>query len=370
MTRNFFKRFAICLLFLVVVPAVTFAVPNGKTATKFVIKRGTNISHWLSQSEVRGEKRRNYFTEKDVKYLAGLGFDHIRIPVDEMQLWLENGRQDQEAFSLLKQALNWCKLHNLKAVVDLHILRSHHFNEKEKPLWTQPAAQERFFQCWRDLSQELKQYPTGDVAYELMNEPVADDPEDWNKLVGGALAIIRKTEPERVIVIGSNKWQSPDTFDRLRVPENDKNILLSFHMYEPFLLTHHQASWTGIKDYKGPVTYPGVIVKDEDIKGLPDSLQSQVKKNKNYYTIETIREHFKKPIAVAKKYNLPLYCGEWGCLTTVPDAARFQWFRDVKTVLEENGISWATWDYKGSFGIINKNGQEEKDLIGILLGKG
>jgi endoglucanase len=53
-----------------------------------------------------------------------------------MQLWLENGQQDQEGFSLLQQALNWCKKYNLKAVVDLHILRSHHFNEKEKPLWT------------------------------------------------------------------------------------------------------------------------------------------------------------------------------------------------------------------------------------------
>jgi endoglucanase len=286
-----------------------------------------------------------------------------------MQLWQENGQPDQEGFALLQQALNWCKKYNLRAVVDLHILRSHHFNEKEKPLWTQPAAQERFFQCWRDLSKALIKYPKEDIAYELMNEPVADDPEDWNKLVEKAVAIIRKAEPNRKIIIGSNRWQSPDTFDKLRIPENDKNIILSFHMYEPFLLTHHTASWTGIKDYKGPVNYPGVIVKEDDIKDLPDTLRNTVLKNKNYYTIETVREHFRKPIAVAKKYNLPLYCGEWGCLSTVPDSARFQWFKDVKSVLEENGIGWATWDYKGSFGIINKNGQEEKELIQILVGK-
>ena len=129
-----------------------------------------------------------------------------------------------------------------------------------------PEAQERFFQCWRDLSNALIKYPVEDVAYELMNEPVADDPEDWNKLVEKATTIIRKKEPARKIVIGSNRWQSPDTFDKLRIPANDKNIILSFHMYEPFLLTHHEASWTRIKDYKGPVNYPGVIVKDEDIK--------------------------------------------------------------------------------------------------------
>ena len=332
-------------------------------------KRGTNISHWLSQSSVRGSQRQNYFTEKDVQYLAGLGFDHLRIPVDEEQLWKEDGQKDTESFALLKNALGWCHRYKLDAIVDLHILRSHHFNEKVKRLWTDPAAQERFAQCWRDLSGELKNYAVGDVAYELMNEPVADDPGDWNRLVKKLMIVIRQLEPERVIVIGSNRWQSATTFDQLQVPDNDKNIILSFHMYEPFLLTHHTASWTGIKDYKGPVNYPGVIVKEEDIKGLPDSLKNQVTGNKLRYDIDSIRNHFKKPIAIAKKYELPLYCGEWGCLNTVPEAARLQWYADMKTVLEENKIGWATWDYKGGFGIITRNNQEEKGIIKILTGK-
>ncbi len=58
-----------------------------------------------------------------------------------------------------------------------------------------------------------------------------------------------------------------------------------------------------------------------------------------------------------------------GLSRTVPDAARLQWYRDVKSVLEENNIGWATWDYKGGFGIINKENKEEKDLIQILVGK-
>src|SRR6476620_1730413 len=358
-------------LFLVL-PVLVFQLQNSfsqNNSGDFVIKRGTNISHWLSQSDARGEERKNYFTEKDVKYLAGLGFDHLRIPIDEMQLWHENGEKDEEAFSLLQNALDWCAKYKLKAVVDLHILRSHYFNAKVKPLWTQPAAQERFFQCWRDLSGALKKYPVENVAYELMNEPVADDPEDWNKLVEKVVAVIRAAEPTRKIVIGSNRWQSADTFDKLRIPANDKNIILSFHMYEPFLLTHHEASWTNIKDYKGPVNYPGVIVKDEDIKNLPDTLRNEILRNKNYYTKETIHEHFAKPIAIAKKYDLPLYCGEWGCLSTVPAEARWQWYRDVKSVLEENNIAWATWDYKGGFGIINDENKEEKELIQILVGK-
>ena len=35
----------------------------------FDIHRGTNVSHWLSQSEARGEKRRRFFTRGDAQLL-------------------------------------------------------------------------------------------------------------------------------------------------------------------------------------------------------------------------------------------------------------------------------------------------------------
>ncbi|MHC4206535.1 MAG: glycoside hydrolase family 5 protein, partial [Planctomycetota bacterium] len=158
----------------------------------FHISRGVNISHWLSQSQRRGQQRLAYFTEKDVAYIAGLGYDHIRLPIDEEQMWDENGNKEDEAFELLHNAIKWSESRHLKVVVDLHILRSHHFNAEDKPLWTDPKAQEKFLLLWEDLSSELKQYPVGLVAYELMNEPVADDPEDWNKLVEKGIKEIRK----------------------------------------------------------------------------------------------------------------------------------------------------------------------------------
>jgi endoglucanase len=47
----------------------------------FDIKRGINISHWLSQCDGRSE-RQSWFTQQDVAYLADLGFDQVRIRVD------------------------------------------------------------------------------------------------------------------------------------------------------------------------------------------------------------------------------------------------------------------------------------------------
>lgn len=338
-----------------------------KEFVTFEIKRGTNIAHFLSQSDKRGDERAAFFSRDDVMLIDSLGFDHIRLPIDEEQMWDENMKQHPEAFELLHNAIGWCREAGLRVIVDLHILRSHHFNEGEKPLWTDRKEQEKFFDLWRDLSAELSQYPVGMVAYELMNEAVADDPALWNNLIGEAVAVLRELEPERTIVIGSNKWQSVDTFDDLVIPENDTSILLSYHYYSPFALTHHQAGWTGIKDYDGPVQYPGQVVKEEDLEGWPGELAEQMRWAGSYFTIDTIRKQMRQPVEYARERGLPVYCGEFGVYSPAPREDALRWYNDMITVMEEMGVAWANWCYKGSFGIFNEDGKVDQELMDIFF---
>ena len=354
---------------LTILLSMAVSAPAVQNSDVFEIRRGTNISHWLSQSRRRGPGRREWFTEKDVKLIASLGFDHIRLPIDEEQMWDEAGNKEAEAFELLHNAIGWARDSKLRVVVDLHILRSHHFNEAEKPLWTEPAAQERFFALWRELSAELRKYPISLVAYELMNEPVADDAEDWNKLVEKAAAVVRANEPHRTLVIGSNRWQTVGTFDQLRIPEGDRDIILSFHFYTPMLITHYKASWTSVGKYNGPVSYPGLLVKDEDMEGLSDEVARIVKGNNGTYDREKLETLLAKPLALARKLDLPLYCGEWGAITRCPREARMNWYRDVRANLEKHGIAWANWDYKGGFGLLARDGQPDREFIDVLLGR-
>src|SRR5688500_4060 len=117
---------------------------DGSQDNAFKIERGTNIAHWLSQSDRRGVEREAFFTEKDVRFIDSVGFDHIRLPIDEVQMWDENGSRHEDAFKLLADFLGWCSEAGLRVVLDLHILSSHHFNEGDKPLWTDPAEQVKF----------------------------------------------------------------------------------------------------------------------------------------------------------------------------------------------------------------------------------
>lgn len=325
----------------------------------FKIVRGTNIAHWLSQSQRRGEERAAFFTEKDVKYIDSLGFDHIRLPIDEEQMWDVTGKRNEDAFALMKNCLDWCSKAGLRVVVDLHILRSHHFNEDTKPLWTVPAEQDKFIALWKDLSSFLIEYPNGMVAYEPMNEPVADDPEQWNNLLGRLIDSMRVRESERVLVLGSNMWQSAATFDTFRVPENDTNLILSYHFYEPFFLTHYKASWTNLKDFTGKVNYPGQIVLDGN---LPE--------HKKIYNIDTLEYMMRKPFALAEKMKLPLYCGEFGIFMEYFPEAKLAWYRDMITLFEKHGVAYANWNYKsGSFGIVDDKNVPFAEVTKILLGK-
>ena len=107
--------------------ALTACTTKSETneVNNFKIQRGTNVSHWLSQSEERGEAREQHIQEDDFARLDSLGFDFVRLPIDEVQFWDEEGNKLPEAWDLMLNAINWAEKHHLRTIVDLHIIRSH-----------------------------------------------------------------------------------------------------------------------------------------------------------------------------------------------------------------------------------------------------
>jgi endoglucanase len=333
----------------------------------FSVRRGTNISHWLSQSKARGAERKAFFTQADVQRIADWGFDHLRLPIDEEQMWDEQGDRHAEAFELMGAALDWCAAAGLKVIVDLHILRSHYFDTNAKPLFTNPAEAERFAGLWRDLSACLNRRPIDQVAYELMNEPVADNDEDWNRVYPHAFSAIRQLEPDRTIVVGSNRWSQVITFPNLKVI-NDRRQILTFHYYNPMLLTHYRAPWTNVHVYTGPVHYPGLQAEEAHIATLSEENQAIIRQSNKHYDRVQIARDIETALAVARRENLPLYCGEFGVYKVAPAEPRMRWYRDIISVFDEFGISWANWDYKGGFGLVDGEGRST-GLAELLLEK-
>jgi endoglucanase len=326
-----------------------------------------NASHWLSQSKARGAERKERFTRADVEAIAEAGLDHIRIPVDEVQLWDDAGAKDREAFDLLDDALDWCEAAGMRAVVDLHITRSHYFNDPNIPrLWIEADETETFVELWRQLSAHLRGRSEDLVAYELLNEPVAPDPRDWNRVAAAAHAAIRDGEPTRIIVLGSNDFSQPITFDDLAIPD-DRNLILTFHFYRPMLITHYTASWTRTKDYHGPVRYPGVPIAEGEWQNLAPPVQESLREWNIHFNATVLADLLSQPLAARECTGLRLYCGEFGCMSTAPEPARSNWFRDVIGLFKREQIAWAVWDYQGPhFGMFTPD-RQKRPFADILL---
>lgn len=330
----------------------------------FVIKRGLNVSHWLSQTEIRGEERAQYMGAEDFARIADMGFDHVRIPIDEEHMWDKEGKRNEDAFQLLHQAIEWSFENDLRVIVDLHVLRSHHFNSDDIRLWTDPAAQEQFWGFWKELSAELMEYPLDKLAYELMNEAVAPDPEDWNKLVANGIKTVRANEPDRVIVVGSNKWQQVGTFKDLKVPQDDPNLILSFHFYSPMVLSHYKAPWSKfLNEYDGEVTYPGFPVDITVYSAYPPQVVQKLRESNADWGPALMEAEFMKAVEVADRYKLPLYCGEFGCYPSTPIELREAYYRDIISVFDKLDIAWSHWNYKNDFPVVDKNSLEPIDEI-------
>jgi endoglucanase len=371
--------FAVVLSFASDLNATAPAIPANPAG--FIIRRGTNLSHWLSQ-DFGWQPRLQWITENDIHFIARAGFDHVRLPIDEKELWRDDGTPNEEAFALMLKAVGWARANNLRVIVDLHTLRSHHFNAANEgghnTLFTDAKARENFLNLWRQLSARLRDQPVNAIAYEIMNEPVADRAEDWNSLVAAAHAVIRRLEPDRVLVIGSNRWQIPQTFPLLDVPAGDKNIILSTHTYSPLLFTHYTAEWVETKIYTGPVHYPGPVVSAEDYAGLMGRIHGNqvdlIANARDDWGPARFTQEFAPAIRRARELGLQLYCGEFGCLPSVPRADRLAYYRDLIATMEGAGLAWANWEYKGDFGLLEWHGTNrttgapDLELIDALLG--
>ena len=338
----------------------------------FDAHKGINISCWLSQTSSRKGSVETYFTEKEVKILSDWGFDHIRLPIDEKEVFTEDLKWKDAARQYIHKAIGWCEKHNMRVILDLHILRSHYFNNTETmTLWKDKASQDRMMQMWQMISDEFKKYPVDLLAYELLNEPVPDTPAQWNTLSAKLIAQIRKAEPDRMLIIDPSSHASIGALSSQTVPEGDKNLMFAIHFYTPHLLTHYKASWMSrLKNLTVPLNYPGQLVAKEIVDTIKNSNNLRVVNYYNgNYNKDVLAQTFEAAFEKSRQTGLRLIVSEVGCIDNAPEEPKVNWFADVAAICKEHDLAFSVWGYKASFGLFNENGTVKNERIMEALTK-
>jgi aryl-phospho-beta-D-glucosidase BglC (GH1 family) len=234
-------------------------------------------------------------------------------------------------------------------MVDIH--------NEERPAELDPAWQRAFVRFWRLLAARLARFDPELTLLEIINEPVFDRrEEEWNEFNARLAAAIRRSAPQHTIVTSGPNWGGIDGLKKLKLLP-DKNVVYSFHCYDPFTFTHQGATWDGpdVRPLRG-VPYPS---SPEAVKPLlaaleksPGSKAMVESYGKERWNKAKLAARFREGIEWGAKNRVPLYCGEFGVFPPYSKPEhRANWFRDFGEVLAENRIGWAVWGWDEGFGL-------------------
>ena len=333
-------------------------------------KKGINLGGWLSQCEHTKEHHDTFITEKDIKQISEWGLDHVRVPVDYYIFKDENGNTLDEGFELVDKCLLWCEKYHLNMILDLHKTAGYIFDEKSIPFFSDKALQDIFVELWCEFAHRYGKYHDR-LCFELLNEVVDENlSEIWNDIAARAIEEIRKITKDMRIIIGGAKHNSVFCVEKLRAPV-DKNMVFTFHCYEPTIFTHQSAYWVEGMPSDFSLSFP---VDFDEAREYTEKYLEKEHLDFYYRTEKAVidKEFFKKlfanAVSIAEKYDIPLYCGEYGVIDRAPLDDTLSWFSAMHEAFEESGIPRAVWTYKAKdFGLVDEHYAKIQDKLIELL---
>jgi len=266
--------------------------------------------------------------------------------------------------------------------LDLHKAPGHTFDTREDKInniWDKNSLnRKRFLKIWAFIAKRFRDQKN--IIYEILNEPIAPQNRLWYDLAEEAIKTIRTIDTDHDIIIESNLWGEPGNFSD--IPKfSDDNIIYSFHYYEPHWVTHQMAEWITFylrNIHRKIEKYPGYYELSADkFKQLKDhALLERVKNELGKWDKERMESSLEPILEFRDKYNVPILCGEFGCIAKADLITRKNWIEDLMSILKKNKISYTYWTYKNmDFGIYdftekyqdNPNYQNEQRIDEMTL---
>ena len=338
---------------------LTFANPETVT-NKLPRWKGFNLLDYFGPFPNPGGRDKT--SEDDFKWMADWGFDFVRVPMAYPR-YLSFDRSKNitpaDVYNINEKEVN-----NIEALVDLankyklHVSLDLHrapgfcvnagFNEPYN-LWKDKEAQDAFYFHWGMWAKRFAHKTPDQISFDLVNEPCTrEDMNDqfskrgpvpgelYREVVQKSLETIRRFNPNHRVVADGNDVGSkviPEIFD-LPVGQSCRG-------YFPHYISHFRAPWV----FKNPDDAPTPV--------WPGTINGQEFGRKSI-------EDFYAPWIEAVKKGVGVHCGECGCWRETPHGVFLAWFEDVISVLTENGIGYALWNFRGDFGVLD-SGRKDVD---------
>ncbi|MEG8038891.1 glycoside hydrolase family 5 protein [Sphingomonas sp. LR60] len=287
--------------------------PAWTSATR--LKRGVNIIGydplWQDRSKARFKARHFQIIKKG-------GFDFVRVVLQSFRHMDAQNRLDPKWLETLDWVVSEASAAGLGVILD-----EHDFDVCSKD---PDACEPKLLAFWQQVGDRYRNAPDT-VLFELLNEPHAPlDAARWNAMLAKLIPLVRSSNPRRTLVVGPTRWNNLEELPTLQLPKEDRNILVTFHSYEPFRFTHQGASWAG---------------DTAKLKNIPFTTADEAR----------IRADYDKVAAWSKANDRPVLMGEFGAYekSGTPIAARARYTATVRREAEAHGFPWAYWQFDSDF---------------------
>ncbi len=265
--------------------------------------------------------RDHFIRESDLKIIAGLGLNCVRVPFHHRLIERKPYQYDQNGVGYLDRVLAWAKRYKIRVILDLHGACGsqnydwHSDSLGQALLWKNKSFQKRTLALWEFLADRYKD--NFQVAgYDLLNESVLEDTKLLNGFYKQLIATIRAVDRRHILFVEGNKWATDiDCLDNF----TDDNIVLSIHVYHPADFTFNFVPYLH----------------------YPLSARTSQHWNRNL-----MRKMLKAYHTIAKERNRPILVGEFGVNARQGIYGEDQWVKDMLVCFAEFGFHWTYWTYK------------------------
>jgi len=295
-------------------PAVRTSTGMDPFAQIKLMGRGVNI---LGYDPIWRDAAKARFKARHFRRIREGGFQTVRINLHAFSHMGAENRLDPAWFKTLDWGVQNALTNGLIVILD-----EHDFNKIGTDL---AGCTPKLLAFWRQVSEHFQQAPNS-VLFEILNEPNGQlTSERWNSLLNEALAIIRRTNPTRDVVIGPASWNSISTLPSLELPPEDKHIIVTVHYYLPMQFTHQGARWS-----KQTASLSGVTWGTEAER-------------------QRVGEDFARVQHWANTEHRPILLGEFGAYDKGDMESRVRYTACVARTAESLGWAWTYWQFDSDF---------------------
>lgn len=185
----------------------------------------------------------NPFEEKDFEEISEMGFNFVRLAIDYRTYIVEGdwAKFDETWFANMDEVIDWGETYGIHICINLHRIPGYTVASPAEPtnLWTNPDTQQVAANHWAFFAERYKAIPSSHLSFNLMNEPDESvSHSQYAQVVGIIADAIREHSPGRLIICDGTHFGRTPVHELVPL-----EVAQSTRGYEPFNLSHYQASW-------------------------------------------------------------------------------------------------------------------------------